>query len=119
MPTGLRLQLALSLLALAVGVAGLSAPSAIRLPAEGLACLLAPWALYFRSFARLQLVVRAGVSLIAVIASWAAASTAVLALGTGVSNGAVTCILIAVYLLTSIAYLALRRGTATARDPLD
>ncbi len=119
MPPGLGLQLGLSLVALAVGVAGLSAPSVIRLPAEVFACVLAPWVLYFRSFARLQLVVRAGVSLIALIASWTAASTAVLALGTGVSNHAVTAILIAVYFLAAIAFLALRRGMAAGDEPLD
>jgi len=81
----------------------------VRLPAELLACILGPGVLYFRSFHRIpDLPVRTGASLIGVVGSWTGVSTAVLALGFGLSNGSAVAILVVVYVLATGAFLPFR-----------
>jgi hypothetical protein len=111
MSRALALQVVLALAGLGLGVAGLGMPSATRLPVEVLACLIVPWALYFRSFARvIELPIRVGASLIAVIGSWVAVSTAIFATRVGVSDASVAAILAVIYLLGTGAFVALGRG---------
>jgi len=100
------LQLRIAALGLALGIASLATPRVVRAPAELLDCFVGPGILYFRSFDRIRhLPVRIGVSLIVVLGSWSGVSTAVLALGYGLSDGSSVAILVAVYLLAAGAFL--------------
>ena len=118
MPPGFGLQLVLAIAGLVLGMVALATPGMVRLPAEFLACLVGPWVLYFRSFARiLHLPVRVGVSLIAVIASWTGVSTIIFALGLGLSEGPAVTILVAVYLLGVSAFLMLRANYDKGSPP--
>jgi CBS-domain-containing membrane protein len=91
----------------------------VKLPAEFLACLIGPGILYFRSFIRIvDLPVRVGASLIAVIASWTGVSTAVLVVRVGLSDGSAVAMLVAVYLLGATAFLVLRADPAK-NSPLE
>ena len=65
--SGLVFQVFLALAGIGLGAGGL-VMSGTKLPVEFLACVIGPLVLYFRSFARvLELPVRVGISLIAVI----------------------------------------------------
>jgi len=108
---GLSRQVVLALVGLGLGVGGLVVPSVIKAPVEFLACLIGPWLLYCRSFARVvEVPIRVGVSLIAVIGSWAAVSTAILATRVGLSDGSAIAILAVIYLLGTGAFVVLGSG---------
>ena len=108
---GFALQVVLALAGLGLGAGGLAMSSTPRLPAEFLGCLIGPWILYFRSFARLlELPIRVGLSLIAVIGSWTGVSTAILATGTGLTDRSAIAILAIIYLLGTGAFVALGGG---------
>ncbi len=109
--SGFWLQLGMALVGLTIGALALSTPSMVRIPAELAACLLGPAAIFFRTFRRLpDLGSRLGATLIAVLASWTAAGTGVLALGVGLSRVPAVAILASVYLLGILTFVAFRAG---------
>jgi hypothetical protein len=105
----LLLQLAIALVGFLAASAALGAPEAVRLPVDLVACLCGPGVLFFRSFPALaDPAVRAGASLIAVLASWTGWSTLVLSLGLGMSDRTVDATLALVYMSGIVTFLALR-----------
>lgn len=109
---GRRVSLLLGAIGAVLGLVVLDTPSAARLPAEFVSCLVVPGVLYFRGFTRFRdLTVRIGFSLIGVIASWTAVSTVVLALGSGLSDISAAAMLLLVYSLSMSVALLLRRSS--------